>query len=246
MAPNDTNGKPEKIVYKELSYKLTGLFFEVHNTLNRFGRERQYGDLLETILKREKIPHEREGLNRSARFRSDDEERPLGYVKLRPQDFIVEEVDDKDEKISLNEECRRRRKGYLLLSDSGSTIQWLYRPHDKIPNLPLTCYSTDGELIGLMESAGKRQGGFTDFVTALIGPDWQSTPEFRDTLLGRLSRIVKSIPQPGSTVSVASGLAGEFIARIALGYEDIPEAGAIDLRNFQLRTFGGCIRDLRK
>ena len=60
MAPNDTNGKPEKIVYKELSYKLTGLFFEVHNTLNRFGRERQYGDLLETILKREKIPYERE------------------------------------------------------------------------------------------------------------------------------------------------------------------------------------------
>ena len=57
MHSNDTN---EKIIYKELSYRLTGLFFKVHNELDRFGRERQYGDLLESLLKEEKIKYQRE------------------------------------------------------------------------------------------------------------------------------------------------------------------------------------------
>lgn len=59
MNSNDTN-KKEKIVYKELSYKITGVLFEVHNKLGRYCREKQYGDMLETFLREERIDFERE------------------------------------------------------------------------------------------------------------------------------------------------------------------------------------------
>ncbi len=59
MNANDTNEKG-KIVYKELSYLITGILFEVHNKLGRYGREKQYGDMLENYLKDRMITYERE------------------------------------------------------------------------------------------------------------------------------------------------------------------------------------------
>ncbi len=56
MKANDTN----KIIYKELSFLITGLLFKTHNALGRFGRERQYGDMFEKFLKEGKIDYERE------------------------------------------------------------------------------------------------------------------------------------------------------------------------------------------
>lgn len=35
-----------KLIYPELSYKVTGLLFEIPNEIGRFGREVQYGNLL--------------------------------------------------------------------------------------------------------------------------------------------------------------------------------------------------------
>lgn len=58
MNSNDTN-KP-KIVHKELSYEITGILFKVHNELGRYGREKQYGDYLETLLKENHIEYQRE------------------------------------------------------------------------------------------------------------------------------------------------------------------------------------------
>ena len=57
MESNDTNGK---IIYKELSYKLSGLLFSVHNQLGRYGREKQYGDLLESLLSQESLSFKRQ------------------------------------------------------------------------------------------------------------------------------------------------------------------------------------------
>lgn len=52
---------PQKeIIYKELGFKINGILFEIHNSLGRFCRERQYGDALEKIFVREKISYERE------------------------------------------------------------------------------------------------------------------------------------------------------------------------------------------
>jgi GxxExxY protein len=50
----------EKIIEKELSYKINGLLFKVHNELGRFCREKQYGDFFEKLLIEEKIDFERE------------------------------------------------------------------------------------------------------------------------------------------------------------------------------------------
>ena len=58
MDANDAN--KERIIYKELSYKITGLLFSVHNELGRFCREKQYADAFEESLKKEKIDFERE------------------------------------------------------------------------------------------------------------------------------------------------------------------------------------------
>lgn len=50
----------DKIIHKDLSYRLNGLLFRVHNELGKFCREKQYGDALEKLLTQEKIKFERE------------------------------------------------------------------------------------------------------------------------------------------------------------------------------------------
>jgi len=49
-----------KIVYPDLSYKLTGLFYKVHNKLGRFCREKQYSNEFEKILQKQEIDYQRE------------------------------------------------------------------------------------------------------------------------------------------------------------------------------------------
>lgn len=49
-----------KLFYPELSYTITGICFEIHNTLGRFSREKQYGDAIEDKLKDIQIPYQRE------------------------------------------------------------------------------------------------------------------------------------------------------------------------------------------
>jgi len=53
----DTNNK---IIEKELSYKLNGIFFKIHNILGRFAKEKQYADALENELKKADIKYRRE------------------------------------------------------------------------------------------------------------------------------------------------------------------------------------------
>ena len=60
MHTNNTNKNDRKLIYPELSYKITGICFDVHNTIGRYGREKQYGDLLACKLEELKIPHQRE------------------------------------------------------------------------------------------------------------------------------------------------------------------------------------------
>ena len=49
-----------KIIYPELSYKLTGLCYEVQGKLRRFCSEKQYSDALEVLLKKNGIVFQRE------------------------------------------------------------------------------------------------------------------------------------------------------------------------------------------
>jgi len=50
----------DKIIYKELCYKINGLLFKVHNELGRFCHEKQYADLFENKLKQYEIVYKRE------------------------------------------------------------------------------------------------------------------------------------------------------------------------------------------
>lgn len=50
----------DKLVYPELSYRLTGILFSVHNKLGRFCREKQYADELERELRKADVPFVRE------------------------------------------------------------------------------------------------------------------------------------------------------------------------------------------
>ena len=59
MDTNDTN-QNTKIIHKELSYKINGILFNVHNELGRFCREKQYADTIELLLKDAKISYARE------------------------------------------------------------------------------------------------------------------------------------------------------------------------------------------
>ncbi len=59
MTHEFTNIK-NKVIYPELSYKITGILFEAHNKLGRFCREIQYGNLLEIEFKKSGLHFERE------------------------------------------------------------------------------------------------------------------------------------------------------------------------------------------
>jgi GxxExxY protein len=49
-----------KLIYPELSYKINGVLFEVHNKLGRFCKEKQYQDYIAEILSKREIEFERE------------------------------------------------------------------------------------------------------------------------------------------------------------------------------------------
>jgi GxxExxY protein len=52
--------KNQKIIYPELSYKITGVLFKVHNELGRYCKEKQYQDVLEQKLRDRGLQFERE------------------------------------------------------------------------------------------------------------------------------------------------------------------------------------------
>ncbi len=59
MTSNSTNST-NKLLYPELSYKIVGMLFNVHNNLGRFRNEKQYSDAIEQELKILKVPYKRE------------------------------------------------------------------------------------------------------------------------------------------------------------------------------------------
>ncbi|MFI5205868.1 MAG: GxxExxY protein, partial [Candidatus Paceibacterales bacterium] len=56
----ESTNKKVVLIYPDLSYKISGVLFKVHNKLGRFFREIQYGDLLEIELKNAGLVFERE------------------------------------------------------------------------------------------------------------------------------------------------------------------------------------------
>ncbi|MFH1822644.1 MAG: GxxExxY protein [Patescibacteria group bacterium] len=103
-------GGQSKIVYKELSYKINGLCFEVHDILGRFCKEKQYCDLLEILFKREGIQYEKEK----------DLSLIIGLSKIGGNrvDFIIENkiLFDAKAKNYITKEDYRQMKRYLAMA----------------------------------------------------------------------------------------------------------------------------------
>ena len=54
----------DKIIYKELSYKIMGILFKIHRKLGNSYQEKYYQRAIEVELRKEKIPYKREVLIR--------------------------------------------------------------------------------------------------------------------------------------------------------------------------------------
>jgi len=83
----------KKIIYKELSYKLNGIFYQLHNRLGRYCSHKQYADAMEFLFKEEGINYERE-VDVPVEFSQ-------GLIKGNRIDFLVEKsipIDIKVEK----------------------------------------------------------------------------------------------------------------------------------------------------
>lgn len=72
----------KKIVYPELSYKICGFLFYIHNKLGRFRKEKEYADALEIILKENDIEYSRE-----KRIENSILDKKFSLYKL---DFVIE------------------------------------------------------------------------------------------------------------------------------------------------------------
>lgn len=80
-------------IYKELSYTITGILFDIHNALGNYLNERQYGDAIEEHLKSHGISYVRE-LQLPPSFQNEE----AGRNKI---DFII------DDKIILELKTKR-------------------------------------------------------------------------------------------------------------------------------------------
>ena len=83
----------QDLIYKDLSYEITGLLFDVHNELGRYCNEKQICDLIENKLKERKLRYEREKII-PASFKGENN----GRNRI---DFLVEG------KIVLEIKCKR-------------------------------------------------------------------------------------------------------------------------------------------
>lgn len=54
------NNDYDKLIYPELSYKINGVLFAIHNELGKYCNEKQYADIIENKFKEFKIIYERE------------------------------------------------------------------------------------------------------------------------------------------------------------------------------------------
>ncbi len=100
----------EKIICKDLSYKIVGLCFNAHDILGRFGKEKQYCDILEEFFNKEGIQYEREK----------DLSILLGEKKIGGNrvDFIIESkiLFDAKAKNYITKDDYRQMKRYLAVT----------------------------------------------------------------------------------------------------------------------------------
>lgn len=88
----------DEIIYKNLSFKITGILFRVHNELGRHRSEKSYGDKFELLLKEEGLNFLRE-YNLPPSFTGENKNRNRVdfiiedkiIIDLKAKDFVTKE-----------------------------------------------------------------------------------------------------------------------------------------------------------
>ena len=81
-----------KLIYPNLSFKIVGICFQVHNKIGRFGREKQYSDFLEKKIIESEMKYRREFVVENTGNRVDFiiEDKILLELKAKP---IIQKMD---------------------------------------------------------------------------------------------------------------------------------------------------------
>jgi len=100
-----------KLIYPELSYKINGVLFAVHNELGQFYNEKQYSDLIEHYFKKLNFKYKREKILPPS-FKNESE----GRNKI---DFLIENkivLELKTKRFLTNEDYYQMKR-YLVASN---------------------------------------------------------------------------------------------------------------------------------
>ena len=114
----------KRVLFPELSYKICGFCFYIHNRLGRYRNEKQYADALETILKENKVSYIREKRLQPS-FKGESSCRNI-------PDFIIEEkviIDLKAKDIVTKEDYFQMRR-YLV--SYGSSLGMIINFRQKV------------------------------------------------------------------------------------------------------------------
>lgn len=165
----------------------------------------------------------------------------LGGVEgVEPRlDAAVDEMDDIFRKMDLREKCRQLGIRYYMATDAGSAVWIEIRPFDIDPKAPLAYGITDEELyfrLGMVDRNSSDRTNFFRLADGLVG-DGHREGEFARLTSGKFRKLFKSIPQLGSTASVASGIVSEVIAATSLGWK-FPERFCINKRTREVHEWG--------
>lgn len=115
--------EPEKVLYPELSYKICGLLYAVHNELGSERNEMSYADALEQKFKEEGIPYEREKAL-DASFQGEKSRRNV-------PDFIIKGIiiiDLKAKRVITKEDYFQMKR---YLASSGIKLGFIANLHQK-------------------------------------------------------------------------------------------------------------------
>ena len=147
-------------------------------------------------------------------------------AKDPPSDVIIEEVDDPDVKILIREIARENRIPVIMGTDIGSVAQIDLSVFHKNENLPLTtCGMSDMDLYqkrDLWKADLASRDKFLDFAFALVGKNYEMSPEFANIVNKSEPDLFAGTPQLGSTAMIVGGLVAEITARLILGFA-LPE-----------------------
>ncbi len=168
----------------------------------------------------------------------------VGGNRVEPRaHYVIEETDNPDTKVFIRRAAREQRVHLIMATDLGSAVQVDVRPFDLDPAASPAVGAADAELYARQAAAQAQPGNrevFWHFVDSLIGVAYRERGEFGHLMAGRLPRIAASIPQLGSTATMAGGIIAEVVARIALGHR-YPERFLIDKYTLELQTWGAWV-----